>query len=137
MPFSGQGLGCLRSRLFHVNTEYAAVFGAGRMQPTALLVVSQAAWQGDRRRFVKRLREDAAQALEPLPAYLRPAAVAITTQTFTIAGGELTANLKLRRRVIARNFAPLLDELHAHIDGAAGQSFAVPRADGLTFYLSL
>ena len=119
------------------NTEYAAVFGAGRTQPTALLVVSQAAWQGDRRRFVKRLREDAAQALEPLPAYLRPAAVAITTQTFTIAGGELTANLKLRRRVIARNFAPLLDELHARIDGAAGQSFAVPSADGLTFYLSL
>ena len=119
------------------NTEYAAVFGAGRTQPTALLVVSQAAWQGDRRQFVERLREDAAQALEPLPAYLRPAAVAVTTQTFTIAGGELTANLKLRRRVIARNFAPLLDELHAHIDGAAGQSFAVPRADGLTFYLSL
>ena len=119
------------------NTEYAAVFGAGRTQPTALLVVSEAAWLGDRQQFARRLREDAGKALEALPAYLHPAAIAVTTRTFTIAGGELTANLKLRRNAIARNFAPLLDALCAHIDGAAGQPFAVPSADGQTFYLSL
>lgn len=119
------------------NTEYAAVFGAGRAQPMALLVVSEAAWQSGLRQFAERLRDEARQALEPLPAYLRPAAVAVTTRTFTIAGGELTANLKLRRNVIARNLAPLLDALCAHIDGAAGQPFEAASADGLTLYLSL
>ena len=117
--------------------EYAAVFGAGRTQPTALLVVSEAVWQADRQQFARRLREDAGKALEALPAYLHPAAIVVTTRTFTIAGGELTANLKLRRNAIARSFAPLLETLCAHIDGAAGQPFAVPSADGQTFYLSL
>ena len=118
-------------------TEYVAVFGAGRAQPTALLVVGEATWQGDRRQFAKRLRDAARQALEPLPAYLHPAAIAVTSRVFSIASGELTANLKLRRRTIALNFAQQLDALCAHIDAAAGQPFAATSDDGLTLYLSL
>lgn len=116
--------------------EHAAVFGAGRVQPSALLVVG-AAWPGDFPTFAEHLRAAARQALAPLPAYLHPAGIALTTRPFTIAGGELTANLKLRRQTIARSFSGQLDELHAHIDAAAGQPFERLAADGLTLYLSL
>ena len=119
------------------DAEYAAVFGAGRAQPSALLIVTKAAWQGDSQRFAARLREAARQVLKPLPAYLQPAGIALTTRTFSIGGGELTANLKLRRQTIARNFSDQLDELHAHIDTASGQPFAAPSTDGLSFYLNL
>ena len=103
--------------------DYAAVFGAGRTQPTALLVISEAAWQGDQQQFCQRFRRETERALAPLPAYLRPAGVALTTRMFTIAGGELTANLKLRRRTIEASFAEVLDELCWHIDNSAGTPF--------------
>ena len=56
---------------------------------------------------------------------------------FTLAGGELTANLKMRRRNIEQNFAPALDELNRHIDNAAGAPFETQSKDGLVLFLSL
>lgn len=105
--------------------DYAAVFGAGRAQPTALLVISEAAWQGDRQQFCQRFRREAKRALAPLPAYLHPAGAALTTRLFTIAGGELTANLKMRRPTIEANFADVLDELCLHLDHSDGAPFEV------------
>lgn len=117
--------------------EYAAVFGAGRTLPTALLVVSEAAWREDRHPLCQRWRAEAAQALAHLPAYLHPAGIAVTTQMFTIAGGELTANLKMRRNNIEKNFAPVLNELCLHIDKAAGAPFETQSKDGLVLFFSL
>ena len=117
--------------------DYAAVFGAGRTQPTALLVISEAAWRGDPHSFCERLRRDAQRALAPLPAYLHPAGVALTTRMFTIAGGELTANLKMRRRAIEASFAEILGELCRHLDDAAGAPFEVSSDDGQVLFLSL
>ena len=117
--------------------DYAAVFGAGRTQPTALLVISEAAWQGDQQQFCQRFRREAQRALAPLPAYLHPAGVALTTRLFTIAGGELTANLKLRRRTIEENFAEVLGELCGHLDQAAGAPFEARGEDGQVLFLSL
>lgn len=125
----------LLRQLQHV--EYAAVFGAGRTLPTALLVVSETAWQEDRQQLCQRWRAEAAQALATLPAYLHPAGVAVTRQMFTIAGGELTANLKMRRRNIEKNFSPILDELCRHIDNAAGAPFETQSKDGLVLFFSL
>lgn len=117
--------------------EYAVVFGAGRAQPTALLAVSKAMWHDEVPRFSQRFRAAAARVLEPLPPYLRPAGLALTTQMFTLAGGELTANLKMRRRHIEKNFSSVLAELHRHIDDAAGTPFETPSKDGLVLFLSL
>lgn len=117
--------------------EYAAVFGAGRILPTALLVVSEAAWREDRHQLCLRWRAEAAQALAHLPAYLHPAGIAVTTQMFTIAGGELTANLKMRRNNIEKNFSPVLNELCLHIDKAAGAPFETQSKDGLVLFFSL
>ena len=117
--------------------EYAVVFGAGRALPTAMLVVSEAAWQEDRHQLCQRLRAEAAAALAALPGYLHPAGVAVTTQMFTIAGGELTANLKMRRRTIEQNFSAALKELCGHIDRAAGTPFETNSKDGLVLFFSL
>lgn len=117
--------------------DYAAVFGAGRTQPTALLVISEAAWQENQHQLGEHIRREARRVLSPLPAYLHPAGLALTTRMFTIAGGELTANLKMRRRTIAQNFSAVLDELCRHLDSAAGAPFEVCSEDGLVLFLSL
>ncbi|WP_294259086.1 long-chain fatty acid--CoA ligase [Propionivibrio sp.] len=117
--------------------EYAAVCGAGRALPTALLAVNKAPWQEEARGYCQQLRAEAARVLAPLPAYLRPAGLALTTQMFTLAGGELTANLKMRRRNIEQNFSSVLDELNMHIDKAAGAPFETLSKDGLVLFLSL
>ena len=117
--------------------DYAAVFGAGRTQPMALLVISEAAWCEGPHWFYERFRLEVQRALAPLPAYLQPAGVALTTRMFTIAGGELTANLKMRRRAIEANFAEILGELCRHLDDAAGAPFEVRSDDGQVLFLSL
>ena len=43
----------------------------------------------------------------------RPGAVVVTTQPFTIAGGELTANLKIRRKPVEERFAPQIDQAYS------------------------
>ena len=117
--------------------EFAAVFGAGRSLPTALVVVSESAWQENHQYLCLRLRTEAAHALSPLPAYMRPAGLAITTRTFTIAGGELTTNLKMRRRNIETNFSTVLSDLELHIDKAAGAPFEIQSKDGLALFISV
>ncbi|WP_301101801.1 AMP-binding protein [Propionivibrio sp.] len=117
--------------------DYAVVFGAGRTLPTALLVVSEAAWQADRHQLCEHLRAAAALALAALPTYLRPAGLAVTPQALTIAGGELTANLKLRRGTIEKNFSSALNELCMTIDNAAGAPFEAQSKDGRVLFFSL
>jgi long-chain acyl-CoA synthetase len=128
----------IESRLRQLRqVEYAAVFGAGRALPTALLVVSEAAWQEDHHQLCQRLRAEAATALDGLPGYLHPAGIAVTKQMLTIASGELTANLKMRRRTIEQNFSAVLDELCRHIDAAAGTPFETHSKDSLVLFFSL
>ena len=125
----------LLRQLQHV--EFAAVFGAGRVLPTALVIVNETAWQENHHQLCLRLRHEAQRTLAPLPAYLRPVGLAVSTQMFTIAGGELTANLKMRRHAIATNFGSVLNELCVHIDNAVGEPFEVHSKDGLLLFFSL
>lgn len=61
------------------------------------------------------LRADLEAALEDLPIYYRPAGVIITLELFSIEGGELTTNLKLRRKIIIDRFASHLKRLEIAI----------------------
>lgn len=117
--------------------DYAAVFGAGRTLPTALLVISKDGWQDDHRQLCQRLRAEATRVLAPLPPYLRPAGLAVTSRAFTIAAGELTANFKLRRRNIEANFAGVLNELESHIDNAPAGPDEIQSKDGFTLFIRL
>ncbi len=117
--------------------EQAFVCGSGRAQPLALLVVSEAAWQGGADALGRRLRSETQSALESLPHYLRPAALAVTARPFTISGGELTSNLKLRRAAIAARHGELIGELAARHDASAGTPFNAASGDGLALLISL
>ncbi|SBT05083.1 putative long chain fatty acid coA ligase [Candidatus Accumulibacter aalborgensis] len=114
--------------------EHAVVFGARRAQPVALLVVSEAAWETGRHDLFKSLRKAVVEVIGPLPAYQRPAGLVITAQALTIAGGQLTANLKLRRHAIEAKHASALADLYRQIDAAAGARFDAWSADQQTFY---
>jgi long-chain acyl-CoA synthetase len=67
------------------------------------------------REFIK---ENLAALLKDLPPYQRIAGALVTFQEFSIAGGELTPNLKLRRKPIIARYASDLQVLETTIDEA-------------------
>jgi long-chain acyl-CoA synthetase len=121
--------GGIESQLQQVpEVEHAVVFGARRAQPVALLVLGEEAWQAGAGDSFIPLRRRVIEVSESLPAYQRPAGLLITMQPLTIAGGELTSNLKLRRHVIeSRRRA--LQTLYAHLDAADGARFEAWNVD--------
>ena len=109
--------------------ESAAVFGAGRPFLVAVVAVSPEASglrvgenteQFGLLAYCERIRPEFAQYLAPLPDYKRPAGLVVTTRPFTPEGGELTINLKLRRRNIAECYAGELEALYRRLEQAKG-----------------
>lgn len=117
--------------------DQAVVFGARRPQPVALLSIAQSAWSADFHELAQRFRHAAATTVAPLPAYLHPAGLAITARQMTISGGELTANLKLRRRAIEASYADTLEDLYRQLDAAGGQPFETLSNDKHLIFCSL
>lgn len=119
---------CLR-RIAYV--ENAVVFGAGRKVPVALISVAKNALPGQAREdghaseekaarlrpdCLDSLRKDIAKELALLPGHQRPAGIVITTDPFTIAGGELTANLKLRRKNVEQKYQIHLERIYREME---------------------
>jgi hypothetical protein len=71
------------------------------------------------------LRVELVEALRELPSYLRPRGLVLTTRPLTIESGELTSNLKLRRTIIERAYAPYLAELDRRLDVASGDTWPI------------
>jgi long-chain acyl-CoA synthetase len=71
---------------------------------------------------------DAVAALADLPAALRPSGLLLATRPFSIEGGELTTNLKLRRAAIAERFRPELERLLALLPGTGEPDRGAPAA---------
>jgi long-chain acyl-CoA synthetase len=105
------------------------VVGAGRKQPTALIVpeweaVRQALvadgeeFPSDRMAFarfpaaIKLVQNDVALLTRELADYLRIRRIALLPDEFTIDRGELTPTLKVKRRIIDQKFGDLIDELY-------------------------
>ena len=84
---------------------------SGRPAPTAA-EVSEGLTEEEGGRIAREVRG----AVAELPSYLRPAGILIVTAPFSIAAGELTTNLKLRRQFVSSKFRDQLAELQ---DGAA------------------
>jgi long-chain acyl-CoA synthetase len=126
--------------------DHAVVIGAGHQFLVAILVVSAEATdsvaspnagEANLLRHCERIRNSAQQFLAPLPDYQRPAGLLITRCPFTIAGGELTSNLKLRRGAIELAYRDLLAELYQCLDSANGTPFQLERAQGQVVLCSL
>ena len=77
---------------------------------------------------VARLRADVDATLADLPAWQRPAAMLFSATAFSIASGELTTNLKLRRHAIAARHAVALRRLETALLSAreTGEPAAQP-----------
>jgi long-chain acyl-CoA synthetase len=105
------------------------VVGAGRKQPTALIVpeweaVRQAMsttgqdFPSDRARLanlpaaIKLVQADVAQLTRTLPDYQRIRRIALLPEDFTIDKGELTPTLKVKRRVIDQKFNDVIEGLY-------------------------
>lgn len=110
--------------------EHALVTGAGRKFVVALLAVNPAALaQWAQARGLPDVLDDppapvlaaalwqAVQAAtDELPPHERPAGCVLLPRPFSVEAGELTTNLKLRRRVVHERYAPCLERLHAAVD---------------------
>jgi long-chain acyl-CoA synthetase len=59
------------------------------------------------------LQPEVDRVTKPFPAYEQVRVFAIAPRPFDIASGELTSSLKLRRNIIERNYAKLLEPLFA------------------------
>jgi long-chain acyl-CoA synthetase len=75
----------------------------------------------------ERIAEDLSRLTAELPAYQRPAGFVFTRRPFSIAEGELTANLKLKRSKIAARYEDALLQLYAKAESAHGNGIRVQK----------
>jgi long-chain acyl-CoA synthetase len=122
------------------------LFGAQRPFVVALIVVAQAALERrlggalgdvDPTAAAAAVRADLAATVHDLPGPLRPAGVVVTTRPFSVAGGQVTPNLKVRRAQVAADYAGPIDELYAAIGRAAGAPVSISRDEGNLWLLSV
>lgn len=100
--------------------EHAVAFGEGRKVVVALLVLSSthAARPADES-GLSRVSTDIANVVGDLAAHQQPAGALIVREAFSIGGGELTTNLKLRRKAVGVKYATAIDRLYEELDGGA------------------
>jgi long-chain acyl-CoA synthetase len=65
------------------------------------------------------LERDFANATAALARDEQPKAVILIEQGFTIEGGELTSNLKLRRHIIEARYRPQIDNAYRELESAS------------------
>ena len=108
------------------SVENSAVFGADRPFLVAVVSISAKllevnagaiAEQSGLIGHCERILPEIVRCLAPLPVYKRPAGLVVTTRPFTVEGGEVTTNLKLRRRNIAEKYSGELQALNQRLEG--------------------
>ena len=99
-------------------TEHAVLFGRNRPVPVALLSLNtEALPEAHSARalppnLLETIGREVATVCAALPAYQRPAGVLLTRRGFSITGGELTSNLKLRRNIIEDKYRANIETLY-------------------------
>ncbi len=121
--------------------EHAVVTGAGRPAVAAILALDRVAFarrvgttsdalgEGSlEEAAVAALRADLGR-LPELAVHERPGCVVVALAPFTIEGGELTSNLKLRRRSAEAKYGPALDRAYRSLADSTsrGATHAAPR----------
>lgn len=99
---------------------HAAVGGAGRTAAAAIVDLDSARMPDD-----DRVASDLHDAVAALARHERPALLLVAAAPFSVAGGELTANFKLRRATVLARHADALDAAYAALGDAP--SGALPR----------
>ena len=107
--------------------EQAALFGNSQKSVIAVLVVPDVDQEaGAAQTIVEEILQDVGKHVADLPGYQRPAGLVLTPHPFTVASGELTANMKLRRQKIYHRYAPDIEAVYAALaEEGAGQPIKV------------
>jgi long-chain acyl-CoA synthetase len=106
---------CLK-RLPYV--EHAIVLGRNRPVPVAILAIQGGSEPANLAAppppagFLATIGRDIEAACAELPANQRPAGALVTRHSFSVVGGELTSNLKLKRNVIEEKFSAEIGTLY-------------------------
>lgn len=106
--------------------DQVVVVGAGRKTPAALITLTPnpngSLPDADRlRATAQRIAAQVNQVLEDETEYARPAGLAVTRRAFSMEAGELTSNLKLRRKVIEANYQGVLEALFSRLETGQGR----------------
>ena len=110
--------------------ENAVVFGAGKKFLVAILSISLPHLSGAfgeehekdaeknkiSSKLCNKIIQDVSTAVRGLPKYQQPVALFLVTDPFTVDGGELTSNLKVRRKNIERKYGDDLEGLYAKLE---------------------
>ncbi len=111
--------------------EHAMLLGDNRKYPVAILALSdpdmlrsdntKATSQDltkdkSSQKLLEQLRQQVQKHLEDLPHYQRPVGLIVTQEPFTVQGGDLTSNLKMRRKVIEGKFASQIQALYQALE---------------------
>jgi long-chain acyl-CoA synthetase len=105
--------------------DHALVLGSGRKCLAALLTVDRNALPGSAvglSTYEPQLRQELLASINRLGRNEQPAAAILLLRSFTIDGGELTPNLKLRRMEIERKYQSAIESLYAQLDAMSGES---------------
>lgn len=119
----------------------AIVVGAGRKCLVAILILapggartsSQAAFDSQVNPAItlpRSLSTGIAKTCTSLSAHERPAGFLLTNRQLSISGGDLTPNLKLRRKALEERYALHLEALYREIDEKAGETIVRPVEEG-------
>ena len=117
--------------------DNVAVFGAQRSQTVALVTVNGATSFSDPKALSETLRWQVQKVVAMLPKHLHPAGVLVSATTMSIEGGELTANLKLRRNNVESKYRSALQCLYALLDENKGNPFYSLSPDRNFLYISV
>ena len=72
-----------------------------------------------------KLVADLERVLESVPPHERPAGVLLVSTGFSIGGGELTTNLKLRRAEVERKYGAEIESLYRRLDQLSSRAGAL------------
>jgi long-chain acyl-CoA synthetase len=135
--------GHLRQILY---VEYAVAFGANRPFLISVVAASEVAlrkrlgdWAADAdpEATAAAVRADIMAAVTDLPGYQRPAGVVLTIRPFSVAGGQITPNLKVRRDSVEVAFSKSLDTMFDLIAEGPAAPFVYVREGGAVMLLSI
>ena len=96
--------------------EQAMVLGAAQKCTLAIITLTPDAARVAEEILITRLRAEIPILLAGIEDWLIPAALLVRRAPFTIAGGELTANLQLRRQFIADHHADAVRAIFAGLE---------------------
>jgi long-chain acyl-CoA synthetase len=104
--------------------DHVIIIGEGRKVPIACATISSTDRTSEDTAFFDALRSDINGMMsQDIPDYQKPAAILLFLSEFTVSGGEVTANLKLRKKLIMDKYRKEIDRSYEILQKTSGKTF--------------